>query len=246
MGLPRGESAVVYALGGGLGHLTRALLVARGFARATVLHASPVRPALATHATLVRVEHGDVTDHLRDADTLVVDTFPAGVARELSDKILRPFARTVLLRRYIRPGAYEDDEALAARFDAVLLPYPADDCEWEGTADGLHVGHIVRDLSVEDGAEAPLAVLGNAEVLPPAWRALLAPDTVFVAGPFSRLPRAARYLSVGAGYNVCHELARLGVDFRAAPLERRYDDQFRRADRLGVGLYDRDALERWL
>jgi hypothetical protein len=246
MGLPRGESAVIYALGGGLGHLTRALLVARGFARATVLHHAAVRPALPTHATLVRVEHGDVGDLPRDTETLVVDTFPAGLAREIDDRVLRAFAHTVLLRRYIRPGTYDDDEALAARFDAVLLPYPAAACEWEGGADGLHVGHVVRDLVRDDGPEAPLAVIGNPGVLPPAWRERLPPETRFVAGPFARLPRAARYLAVGAGYNLCYELARLGVDFRAVPLERRYDDQFRRADRLDVGLYDRDALERWL
>lgn len=244
MGLPRGGSAVIYALGGGLGHLTRALLVARGFARATVLHASAVRPALATHATLVRTS--DARDALRGAETLVVDTFPAGLRREVDERALRRFDRTVLLRRYVRPGAYEDDEALAARYDAVLLPYPAEACEWEGAADGLHVGHVVRELIREDGDEAPLAVLGDAAVLPPAWRALLPARTRFVAGPFARLPRAARYLSIGAGYNLCYELRGLGVDHRAVAQERRYDDQFRRADRLGVGLYDRDALARWL
>ena len=243
----------VYALGSGAGHLTRALnLVRRLRVRAVVLHlAGAVSPAaVPAGSRLVAVDPGAVREEAPrllqqlapTTRALLVDTFPGGLARELDDALLGRFRLRALLRRHLRPGSYEDDAALADRFDLTLLPYTPERCEWEGAVAGVHVGPLVRRLALADGTAWELAVVGDAARLPAGWRAALPCRTVFVAGPFRRLPRARRVLALGAGHNLIYELDALGVPFRALPQERAYDDQFRRADRLGVGVYERAQL----
>lgn len=253
--------AVIYALGGGLGHLSRALVLARKIGAVAILHrggeAVPGTMAEidAPGVRLIGVDTGWTPSDLRaclhrcseEAPVLVVDTFPAGVAHELDDAALDRFEHRVLVRRYIRPGSYEDEAALAARFDAALVPYTEAQCEWDGEVDGVHVGFLVRELAVERGAaELDLVIIGDAGRLPPGWRALLPERTRHVAGRFRALPAARRYLGTGAGHNLTYELYQAGVCFAVMPCERRYDDQFRRADRLGAGVYTREDLAGWL
>lgn len=268
--------AVIYALGGGLGHLSRALALARVLDVAAILHrASDALPDvdLPSGARLIGVDATWTPARLRAclaglahaAPVLVVDTFPGGVAHELDDAILGRFAHRVLIRRYLRPGAYDDETELAARFDVALVPYRQGLCEWDGEAPrevtgevaaggadgcacaGAHVGFLVRALRVEPNGDAlELAVIGDAERLPPGWRALLPARTGHLSGPFRALPAARRYLAMGAGHNLVYELLEAGVCFAALPCERRYDDQFRRADRLGIGIHSRADLTAWL
>jgi hypothetical protein len=253
--------AVIYALGGGLGHLSRALVLARKIDAVAILHrgaetaAETVAGMDAPGVRLIGVDTGWTPSDLRaclarcagEAPVLVVDTFPAGVAHELDDATLDRFEHRVLVRRYIRPGSYEDEAALAARFDAALVPYTEAQCEWDGEVDGAHVGFLVRELAVERGAaELDLVIIGDAGRLPPGWRALLPERTRQVAGRFRALPAARRYLGTGAGHNLTYELHQAGVCFAVMPCERRYDDQFRRADRLGAGVYTREDFAGWL
>ena len=151
-----------------------------------------------------------------------------------------------LVRRYLRPGTYEDEEALAARFDLQLLPYEEALCEWEGAVPGFHLGPLVRRLQVASGAPWDLAIVGEPGRLPSGWRAALPERTTGVSGPFHALPRARAYFGSGAGHNLTYELLSTGVPFRVLPEERSHDDQFRRADRLGVGVYSRDELRAFL
>jgi hypothetical protein len=258
--------AVIYALGGGLGHLSRALVLARAIDAVAILHRAPgdglvpdidVPPGV----RLIAVDAGWTPADLRaclaglaqQAPVLVVDTFPAGVAHELDDALLSVFGHRVLVRRYLRPGAYDDEAALAARFDTVLVPYREAACEWDGEigAGAVHVGFLVRALAVDSvSASGPgaldLVILGDAGRLPPGWRALLPARTRCVSGRFRALPAARRYLGTGAGHNLTYELHEAGVCFAVMPCERRYDDQFRRADRLGAGVYTRDDFAGWL
>jgi hypothetical protein len=262
--------AVIYALGGGLGHLSRALVLARAIDAVAILHRAPgdglapdidVPPGV----RLIGVDAGWTPADLRaclaglaqQAPVLAVDTFPAGVAHELDDALLSAFGHRVLVRRYLRPGAYDDEAALAARFDTVLVPYREAACEWDGEvgARAVHVGFLVRALAVEgvpdgvsEGVPDPLdlVIIGDAGRLPPGWRALLPERTRCVSGRFRALPAARRYLGAGAGHNLTYELHEAGVRFALMPCERRYDDQFRRADRLGAGVYTRDDLAGWL
>jgi hypothetical protein len=53
-------------------------------------------------------------------------------------------------------------------------------------------------------------------------------------------------LSVGAGYNIVHELKTLGTNARFFPLERRYDNQFLRAARSDQALVSASELDAWL
>ena len=259
--------AVIYALGGGLGHLSRALALARTLEGTAIVHrGSDALPDidLPSGVRLIGVDAAWTPARLRAclsglaraAPVLVVDTFPGGVAHELDDATLAGFAHRVLVRRYLRPGAYDDEAALAARFDDTLVPYRARLCEWPESGNdrgagcactGAHAGFLVRGLRVESHLDAlELIIIGDRERLPPGWRALLPARTGHVSGPFRALPAARRYLAMGAGHNLVYELMEAGVCFAAMPCERRYDDQFRRADRLGIGVHSRDDLTRWL
>jgi hypothetical protein len=198
---------------------------------------------------LVRVdEHWTIDDvrrsllaHARDA-TLVVDTFPGGIAHELDDALLDAFAERVLVRRYLRPGSYDDEERLASRFNRTLIPYAPERCEWEGAIEGEYVGPLVREVPVR-GEPEDLVVIGDG--VPAGWMPLLA-RARFVSGPLAVLPRARRYLATAAGHNLTYELLALGMPFASVPQDRRYDDQFRRADLLGIGIHHKRDLVRWL
>jgi hypothetical protein len=176
--------------------------------------------------------------------TLIVDSFPGGIAHELDDSLLARYGERVLIRRYLRPGAYEDEERLAARFDRTLIPYREERCEWERRIAGEHVGPLVRALTLDDANE-DLVVIGSRSSIPEGWMPLLA-GARFVDGPFASLPRSRRYLALAAGHNLTYELLELGVPFALHPQERRYDDQYRRADRLEAGIFQRADLVRWL
>jgi hypothetical protein len=259
--------AIIYALGAGAGHLARALTLAGRLGAAShpgsasagaclILHRAPFEPpAPRPGVRLLRVPGAWTLRRFRralealldGAERLVVDTFPAGLAGELDDRLLAQARRRTLIRRYVRPGAYPDHAALAARFDDVLSPYPADRSEWEEPAPReIPLGYVTRPIGLAGGDPLPLVVIGDPARLPPGYRALLPARTGWIHGPFAALPRARAYLSIGAGYNIAYELLALGAPFGLIPLEKRYDDQFRRADLLGRAVLTRRDLERLL
>jgi hypothetical protein len=241
----RNERAVIYALGGGRGHLARARALARRFGTDVPIlqQADADAPHHLPQHVGVDAVHAWLREQLRDADWLVVDTFPGGVAHELTDAILRLADRTALVQRYVRPGSYIDYNRLAARFDEVLLPYSPEQCEWEGTK-GTYVGPLVRELALE--GQADVAVIGASSHMPRRWREALPSSTTYIHGPFDTLPAARRVLTVGAGYNLVYELDALGAKAAHVPLTRRYDDQFRRAGLLGRTITTRAELERFV
>jgi hypothetical protein len=235
---------VIYALGGGRGHLMRARTLARSRS-AVILHQVAGEPGLCVRDdwSLADVQANLRALSGRDA-MLIVDTFPGGIAHELDDSLLALYGERVLIRRYLRPGAYEDEESLAARFDRTLIPYREERCEWERRIAGEHVGPLVRALRLDESSE-DLVVIGSRSTIPEGWMQLLI-GARFIDGPFASLPRARRYLALAAGHNLTYELLQLGVPFALCPQERRYDDQYRRADRLGAGIFHRGDLECWL
>jgi hypothetical protein len=194
-----------------------------------------------------RASPGDVAAWLgaalEDHDRLVVDTFPGGVAHELPDSLLGRRPTTLVARALIR-DRYRDYGALAARFDEVWLPYPADRCEWDEPPPGRYVGPLVRDVAV--GADrVPVLVIGDLASAPPGWAPLLAGAAV-IDGPFSALPAADRVVALAAGHNLAWELRTAGIVAGYRPLPRRYDDQHRRAALLGVPLAHRADLVSFL
>lgn len=138
--LPGGGGVLYYALGGGLGHLTRALAIRRHFARraatpfvvlancraalpepGVVLDLSGEEPTAAGLAALVAV----LAAELRPA-VLAVDAFPAGVLGELPPVLAAlPCRKAALLRRLQPPWVerWRLEEVLPA-YDAVFALEP--------------------------------------------------------------------------------------------------------------------------
>ncbi|MCP3143092.1 hypothetical protein [Pyxidicoccus xibeiensis] len=135
---------LVYALGGGMGHLTRAGALARMAARqghaVTVLTNSPFAPGLPLEDVLgpgvwverlgaaldKRAVSAAVARWLQDArpDVLVVDTFPRGLGGELAPLLPGLRARKVLVHRDLNP-TYVERFGLAhavEAFDLLLVP----------------------------------------------------------------------------------------------------------------------------
>jgi predicted glycosyltransferase len=258
---------LVYALGGGAGHLTRALV----FARSLVARGPVVVVARAGSPVLVDVSEGVAIERVNDATpfadvraglasaltsdgpcALVVDTFPGGLGGELDDAVLALAATTTLVARYVKRDAYPDYDDLAARFDAIVEPYARGASEWIDEdppglrADARAIGVLARPLAIAEGAPAPIAVLGPIDTLTPAMRARLPRGTRFVDAPLAELPAARAYLATGAGYHASYELARAGRPFGLVPRERRFDDQFRRAALLERAVVTADDVSRLL
>lgn len=131
---------VIYALGGGFGHLTRACALARvapAETRVTILTNSPyaneVRRAMPGIDIVVLDARTTVEQCRREiprrieeinASVLVVDTFPRGLVGELVNIRQLP-GRKVLVRRDVNPeyaARYELDSFIAASYDLVLAP----------------------------------------------------------------------------------------------------------------------------
>ena len=145
-----GPNWFIYALGGGLGHLTRSLALARRAARAgaTVRIISNSRFAkiiaerqcrqlntldpgiellpLATANDKAAVASA-VDAALRAAgtpDVFVVDTFPRGLAGELAERLPSLRALKVLVHRDLNPDyvRWAELETFVAHFDLLLVP----------------------------------------------------------------------------------------------------------------------------
>lgn len=135
---------LIYALGGGMGHLTRASALARRAARSghsvSLLTNSPFAPGLpledvlgpSVHvrrleATLSKRAVRDVVERwLADErpDVLVVDTFPRGLGGELVALLPELRARKVLVHRDLNPvyvARFDVARAVEA-FDLLLVP----------------------------------------------------------------------------------------------------------------------------
>ena len=135
---------LIYALGGGLGHLTRAVGLARVAARSghriRILTNSPFAGQipfdreLGENAEVVRIDSTFNRDAVaakvgtilkeRDFDVLIVDTFPRGLAGELTPWFDRLKCPKVLIHRDIAPDyvRWGGLESVASRFDLLILP----------------------------------------------------------------------------------------------------------------------------
>jgi hypothetical protein len=236
---PRG-TVLYYALGGGLGHLTRArkVLAALGIERAILLTASRfgADPRVTGPHRALKVPRRLGHDRdafrawlaplLREADRLLVDTFPGGILGELCGLELPP---ATLIARRLRWEAYEA---------VVDGPLPAYERVFE-----------VEPLGVGEPLELPRAPAGDPLAGEPHWlvvhsgpqeevdaligHAAGAPKLIVVSGariyPVEpHLAHAERIVSA-AGFNIVHEAAPYRDRHVMVPFERRFDDQFARA-----------------
>lgn len=256
----RSADIVIFAAGGGRGHVTRALCIADAVdgARSICLL---VPPALVEEVRCAARMRGKAPIAVAETsqlgrltgETLVVDTFAGGPSGEVSGTILRRYRRRVLVARYRRG----DDSELRARYDTVVIPYPASTCEWRASGraapGGIHVGYILRASAVASArADGRLLVVdpgfrANATVLRTIRR--IAAHYGMRAEHIHRFDdpmTAERYLVVGAGYNLFYEMMRSGVDARFLPVEKRFDDQSLRAVMFGRAVTGPADVAAWL
>lgn len=252
---------LVYALGGGWGHLTRALALGAQPILTNSPYADRVRQALPDTAIL-SVHGGEVRALIAAAkpDLLIVDTFPRGLRGELADLIPALGCPKILIHRDLDPDyvqQYHLREYVAAHYHRVILPG-----EGDAFAD-LPIAvrtepWIVR--APQPLAEPPPDIVvcasGNASELPwyGAVMALLAhenarclapdlppncpPDRWIHHWPAIDWIAAARVVIGGAGYNTVHECQACQTPLIAKPWPRLYDRQLHRARRAGATLAD--------
>jgi hypothetical protein len=125
---------LIYALGGGFGHLTRACALARAAppdARIRILTNSPYTAWVARAAPELEIAvHHGLSEILCEmaatqASCLIVDTFPRGLAGELVNAVhtfagLRVFVQRDLNPHYI--AKYDLNAFVANSYDLVLVP----------------------------------------------------------------------------------------------------------------------------
>lgn len=236
---PHTKTALIYALGGGNGHLQRASLLSECFANATIMH--HVRPSFSCSARVVYPQGGDllswsaqfVQENAASFDCIVMDTFPQGIGHEIKQHMMKRYPQHFLVARFLREEAYAQYRVSCSWFTNILLPYSIHNSEWEHPPKGVYIGTITRPLSISKETPVELCVIGEQGRIPKRWRSLFPVSTQYIHHRFDELPSAHRYLCVGAGYNLFWELYSMGRVAGHIALEKRYDDQFYRAGRLG-------------
>ena len=146
--------------------------------------------------------------------------------------------------RYLRVEALFNYEQALSWYSHVLLPYTSTLCEWDKSRSGIYIGHLTRSIRVDLEKKESMVVIGALDDVPSGWRKELPKNAVFIDGAFDSLPLAYGYLCVGAGYNIFWELYLLNLNAMHIPLQKRYDDQFRRAGRWNRMIHNREQLIR--
>ncbi len=251
---------VVYAMGGGLGHLARARRVLEALGtrgeRAAVMTASPMNDALRFDPQVeVIVAPRDrarfpawLRDRLRGLapDTVVVDAFPLGLLGELADPRILPDARLVHVARLLRWDAYRAAcPGTPRRFDATfavepLTPPHADFLE--AHSHRVERLALVASAPVEIAPGAPWLVSHSGPDDEIERLRAFAEREAGRRGERARIVvRSPRHLPVhegpcgalvtACGFNSMLEGAALGERHLFLPLARRYDHQPLRAAR---------------
>jgi predicted glycosyltransferase len=232
-----------YALGGGLGHLTRARKVLEALGRddAVLLTASPfgADPRVTGPLRALKVPRRLGRDRdafrawlqplLREFDELIVDTFPGGILGELCGLALPP---ATLIARRLRWEVYE------SRLDGPL-PIYAHTYEVEplGVGEPLAlprapIGEPLADelhwLVVHSGPQHELeALLTHAEGAPKLIVVSPRHRDIYPVAP--HLAHAERVITAG-GFNAVHENAAWRVRHTIVPFPRALDDQYGRRE----------------
>lgn len=247
---------LIYALGGGWGHLTRAVSLARACGGGRVLSNSPHAPVVRAAMPEIEIVEGY---SLFEDDLLVVDTFPRGIMGELAAVLPLFRGRKVLVHRDLNPKYIESRglrEFVAAHYDVVLRPgerelAPLADLPQVRTTRPWLI-RSARELPSRDEARRRMGVGSDPCVLVIAggyareleWygqvEAALAGVAVRRAEgwPAMDLLPGADCVIGGAGYNTVNECAACGVPLVARAWPRKYDRQRERTEAHGVTLID--------
>lgn len=251
---------VVYAMGGGLGHLARARRVLEALGapgeRAVVITASPMAGAMRfdpdTELLAAPRDRARFPAWLRDRlralapHTVVVDAFPLGLLGELADPSILPDARLVHVARLLRWDAYRTAcPGTPRRYDATF----AVESLTPPHAAFLHA-HSRRVERLSLASRAPVALEPGAPWLVShsgpdeeieQLRAFAESEAMRCSERARIVVRSPRHAAVhdgpcgalvtACGFNSMLEGAALGERHFFLPLARRYDHQPLRATR---------------
>jgi hypothetical protein len=225
---------VYYAMGGGLGHLTRAraFLHTLGYDDAVIVAAAHDRRVTGDVPVVPSIPSGD----------LILDTFPAGLFGEIAGGVVDYVARYVRWDRYTLPPnpprirrAYlleplhpEQERFVRVRAEVVIEdlvlsdPPPAPQTLPELPPQYVLVVHsdanereellaYARDVCREEGVTDPI----------------VAPDVY----PATLIAANASRIFTGGGFNAMRQFGR-DARHRPLPFERRFDDQYLRVARM--------------
>lgn len=189
------------------------------------------------------LERLEVTD-------LVVDAFPEGILGELA-VVSRGVAFGVAIVRQRRDGRSAAFLSALERYQLRLDIEPA--LEWLPPGAAEPCLPVVRPLARQPSeVDVLLAAGGECPALFGKLSARLAAAGLSVAvrtesdGLLGERELSAPVVVGGAGYNLTHELARLGSWHVALPRARRFDDQRARAGRWAIVCKGPESLERRL
>jgi hypothetical protein len=169
---------LIYALGGGWGHVTRAAALARAIgaaARVRILANSPHLDIVSAAMAELGIEAVSSREEaasrilLEKPEVLVVDTFPRGLGGELADLLPSLPAWKVLIHRDLRPEyvAWAGLRTfVAAHYDGVICPGEigplADMAQALFTPPWL----VRPPLEIETGVDVVVCAGGNTEEMP--------------------------------------------------------------------------------
>ena len=238
------EPWLIYAYGGGWGHLTRASALAR---------------AAAVYAPVSIRSNSAYTHRLPPAPELtcepavfIVDTFPRGITGELAGVLPSLKAKKVLIHRSLNPSYVEWaglPEFVAAHYDLVVIPGPDEGGAFPGVVTDPW---LIRDLPIRDAPPNDIVICAAGNTAELAWYgavAALLPTALCIAAhcppgcPPERWLRhwpaldyiaGARVVIGGAGYNTVAECLACGIPLIAKAWPRKYDLQRRRAEHAAV------------
>ncbi len=250
---------LIYALGGGWGHLTRAVAVAQACQGATVriltnsLYAEHVRraePSLDIRSVSTR-EEVLAEIELAAPECLIVDTFPRGIVGELVDYSgVRVLVQRELTPEYI--AAADLQTFISAHYALVLTPGDVisglQEPPWLVHSPGKLSAEQARKVLKVEGRCIVVCAAGNpdeqawygavtslvgeqARCVAPECPPGCPPERWVQYWPAMDLYVAADAVVGGAGYNTIHECLACGVPLVAKPWPRKYDRQLLRAQR---------------
>jgi hypothetical protein len=250
---------LIYALGGGWGHLTRATALARAASSrhpVRILTNSPYA-AQVPGLDIVVVESCEAAVARIDAskpDALIVDTFPRGITGELATILPSLKAAKILIHRDLNPhyvSSFFLRDFVASNYDLVLIPGAGEGSEFPGQVTSPWLVRSSDELSTANAHGQPIiCASGNAEEL--EWYGEVTarlPDALCIAPvcppgcPTERWIRhwpaidlfpGASVIVGGAGYNTVHEALACRVPLVARPWPRKYDRQSCRAARAAM------------
>ncbi len=251
---------VIYALGGGWGHLTRAISLAGALPPALILTNSPyagiisaAMPQLVIEAVVTRQQAVRRIEEIAPR-ILIVDTFPRGLGGELTAFLAKCPARKVLIHRDLAPDYIEWAANLpnfvATHYDLILCPGESGPFSNLPEARLTSPWLVRPPVPVPNQAPVVVCAAGNVEEL--SWYgevcSFLSTKIEFQCLAAERpagCPRGnwichwpaidfiagAQVVIGGAGYNTVYECVVTGTPLIARPWPRKYDRQQLRAGR---------------